>query len=48
MLVHKVRGHSALPRRPLLPMTQEQGDSLLEDKAIQEVLAVEAQLEKAK
>ncbi|SPO04461.1 related to dihydrodipicolinate synthetase family protein [Cephalotrichum gorgonifer] len=48
MLVHKVRGHSELPRRPLLPMDKEEGAALVSGEAIQAVLAEEKILAEGK
>ena len=44
MLVHKVLGHSEVPRRPLLSMKEEEGDAMISDEAIGAVLAEEKQL----
>lgn len=44
MLVHKVLGHSEVPRRPLLRMTEEEGDALVSGEAIRAVLAEEERL----
>lgn len=44
MLVHMVSGHSALPRRPLLSMSREQGLKLIGGDTIRAVLEEEGEL----
>lgn len=45
MLLNRLFGYGNKPRRPLMPMTAEKGDTIMGHKFVRELMVFEAELE---